>query len=86
MSGTTITRHAPLTLLVASSECLDRECEEYFTEAGDDDPGVERCSHIREQQVFVGCSVQLPDGDWAPVVDWPCTPAAPSDVDARGTR
>lgn len=76
MPETKTANHAALALLVGPLECLERECDEYVTEAGDDDPGVERCSHVRLQHVCVDCSTQLPDGDWDPVVDWPCTPAA----------
>lgn len=54
--------HEPVTVLVGTLECHDRECDEYFTEDGDADPGVERCSHIREEQA---CSCQRgPDGEY----------------------
>lgn len=54
--------HQPVTVWVGILECLDRECEEYFTEDGDVDPGVERCSHVREEVV---CSCQRQgDGEY----------------------
>lgn len=27
-------------------ECLERECEDYFDDAGSERPGIERCSHV----------------------------------------
>jgi hypothetical protein len=62
--------HTPITLLVGSEECFDRECEDYFTEDGEPDPGVERCSHIAEQTVCEQCSTERPDGEYEPVVPW----------------
>jgi hypothetical protein len=54
--------HQPVTVWVGTFECLDRECEEYFTDDGDSDPGVERCSHIREE---TACSCQRQnDGEY----------------------
>jgi hypothetical protein len=54
--------HEPVTVLVGTLECLDRECDEYFGDDGNEDPGVERCSHIREEQA---CSCQRgPDGEY----------------------
>lgn len=54
--------HEPVTVLVGTLECHDRECDEYFTEDGDEDPDVERCSHIREERA---CSCQRgPDGEY----------------------
>lgn len=50
--------HQPVVVLVGTYECLDRECEEYFTDDGDSNPGVEHCSHIREEVV---CSCQRQD-------------------------
>lgn len=55
--------HQPIPVWVAGIECLDRECEEYFNEDGDDDPTVEVCSHIRQE---TACSCQrLDDGEYA---------------------
>ncbi|MFF1499721.1 hypothetical protein ACFVZR_07555 [Streptomyces sp. NPDC058316] len=50
--------HQQVTVWVGTEECLDRECEEYFTDDGDVDPGVERCSHVREE---TACSCQRGD-------------------------
>lgn len=71
MTTDTATQHRPIVLLTGSEECLDRECEDYFTEDGEPDPGVERCSHIREQEVCEACSGQPnQDGYYGPVVPW----------------
>lgn len=65
--------HEPVTVWIGTYECLDRECEEYVTEDGDDDPGVERCSHIREE---LACSCQREgDGEYGSV---PCLAATAS--------
>ena len=50
--------HQQVTVWVGTTECLERECEEYFTDEGDTDPGVERCSHVREE---LACSCQRGD-------------------------
>lgn len=76
----TDTDHRPLILLVGGEDCLDRDCEEYVTENGDDDPGVERCSHIREEFACAGCSGPVnSDGNYEATVAWPCAhaPAQP---------
>lgn len=62
--------HEPITLIVGTLECLDRECDEYFTADGDDDPGVERCSHIREETVCAECSTERSEEFWDPTVAW----------------
>lgn len=78
---TTDTEHRPLILLVGSEDCLERECEDYFTEDGNDDPGVERCSHIRKETVCAACSDEPnADGYYEHTVPWagPHTKAAVS--------
>lgn len=63
-------QHQPITILAGPQECLDRECEEYATEDGDDDPGVDHCSHIAEEQICGQCSTEQPDGEYEPAVPW----------------
>jgi hypothetical protein len=63
-------KHEPLTVLSGCLECLERECEEYFTDEGDEIPGKDSCSHLREVEICGGCSVEVPDGDFVPVVAW----------------
>ncbi|MBD3004769.1 hypothetical protein [Streptomyces sp. 5-10] len=54
--------HQEVPVWTGPLDCLDRECDEYFTEAGDDDPAVKVCSHIREE---VSCSCRrLGDGEY----------------------
>lgn len=65
-------KHEAITLLSGTQECMDRECEEYSTPDGADDAGVERCSHIREEQVCRDCSVQNDDGTWGYTFPAPC--------------
>lgn len=65
--------HRPVILLVGGEDCLDRECDEYFTDDGEPDPGVERCSHITEEQVCEQCTGPQPPGgyyDNATTVPW----------------
>ncbi len=77
---TNTTPHHLLTLLVGGEECLDRECEDYFTDNGEPDPGVERCSHIRTETVCAGCSGEPnADGEYEHTVPWDeCTAKASS--------
>ncbi|MGW6741706.1 hypothetical protein ACWGDX_13425 [Streptomyces sp. NPDC055025] len=66
-------RHQPVTVWVGTHECLDRECDEYFTDDGDTDPGVEGCSHIREERA---CSCQRgDDGEYSSA---PCPAVVPA--------
>ena len=71
MTTETVTQHRPIVLLTGSEDCLDRECEDYFTEDGEPDPGVERCSHIREETVCAACSgTPDADGNYEHTVPW----------------
>ncbi|BBB01041.1 hypothetical protein RVR_8274 [Actinacidiphila reveromycinica] len=70
MTSSDTPTHHPITLLVGGQECLDRECEEYATEDGGNDPGVERCSHIREEIVCAQCSTMTREGYWENTVPW----------------
>jgi hypothetical protein len=48
--------HRPLTVTGGSLECLERECEDFFTEDGDEIPGMEACSHLSEMEICEACS------------------------------
>ena len=64
-------QHRPVTVDVAGLECLERECEEYFTEDGDEIPGKTTCSHVRQMEICEGCSDAPLKGDECPaVVAW----------------
>ncbi|MFE7111697.1 hypothetical protein ACFU98_29735 [Streptomyces sp. NPDC057575] len=55
--------HQQVMVWVGMAECLERACDDYFTEDGHTDPGIERCSHIREEQA---CSCQRQaDGEYS---------------------
>lgn len=65
--------HQPVTVWVGGLDCLERECDDYFDEDGEDIPGVDRCSHIREEQA---CSCQRQaDGEYS---SDPCTARIPT--------
>lgn len=56
------TEHQLVPVWVGPFWCLERDCEEFFTDDGDDIPGKDRCSHIREEQA---CSCQRnADGEY----------------------
>lgn len=42
-----------ITYLQGPEECLERECDEYFDEDGDERPGVEYCSHLKARLLSV---------------------------------
>lgn len=75
------TAHRPLALWVGSGECLERDCDDYADEDGEPDPGVERCSHIRDELVCGGCSIAGDDGEYETTVPWPCPLGALPDPD-----
>lgn len=63
--------HRRLVLLVGGQDCLDRDCEQYFTEEGEPDPTVELCSHIRTEAICAGCSGRPnADGEYEHTVPW----------------
>lgn len=65
-------KHQQVTVWVGTFECLERECDEYFTDGGDEIPDKERCSHIRDE---LACSCQRgADGDY----DGTCPLAEPA--------
>ncbi|MER7953881.1 hypothetical protein [Streptomyces sp. NPDC096030] len=73
--------HRQVPIWIGATECLERECDGYFDDDGDEIPGLEHCSHI---QPDTACSCQeQPDGDYS---DEPCplnVPAADPPRDAR---
>lgn len=42
-----------ITYLQGPEECLERECEEYFGDDGEERPGVEYCSHLKAKRLSV---------------------------------
>ncbi|WP_309049057.1 hypothetical protein [Streptomyces sp.] len=64
-------QHQPVTVDVAGLECLERECEEYFTDDGDEIPGKEACSHVKQLVVCGGCSDEpTASNEFPAVVAW----------------
>ncbi|MGP3684120.1 hypothetical protein ACTVZO_05300 [Streptomyces sp. IBSNAI002] len=65
--------HQPVTVWVGGLDCLERDCEEYFDDDGEDLPGLDRCSHIRVERA---CSCQRQDdGEYSTA---PCPALAPA--------
>ncbi|WP_329472675.1 hypothetical protein OIE75_29450 [Streptomyces sp. NBC_01723] len=55
--------HQAIPVWVGSLECLERECEDFFTDDGDEKFDVETCSHVREE---TACSCQaLGSGEYS---------------------
>ncbi|MFH8531571.1 hypothetical protein ACH4GE_24510 [Streptomyces tendae] len=79
-SRTDAPQHRPVTAEVADLECLERECEEFFTDDGDEIPGKDTCSHVREMEICEACSdAPVGDGDpHPPVVAWADCPQRPA--------
>lgn len=74
----TTTEHTPGIADVGSLECLERECEEFFDDEGDEIPGKTTCSHMREMEICLGCSPDPETSDLPPVVAWTDCPQRPT--------
>jgi len=75
-------QHRPVTVSVGVLECLERECDEYFTDDGDEIPGKETCSLIHDKEICEACS-EPPAGDadeYPAVVAWTDCPYASAAV------
>ncbi|MEU1433994.1 hypothetical protein ABZ438_07835 [Streptomyces sp. NPDC005786] len=71
--------HERITVQVAGLECLERECEEFFTDDGDEIPGKDTCSHFSEMDICAGCSEPPAWGEFVTVVAWAdCKQLAPA--------
>ncbi|HEY3478822.1 MAG TPA: hypothetical protein VGL02_07970 [Streptomyces sp.] len=70
--------HEPVEVWVGTGDCLERECEDYFTEDGDEIPSKERCSHIGVELICGGCSTRNADGYYEPTVPWAGPHPAPA--------
>ncbi|MFE1272097.1 hypothetical protein [Streptomyces sp. NPDC058758] len=66
-----MTEHQPVTLYSGPITCLERDCDEYFTDNGED-ANVDCCSHVTTEQACRECSTELPDETFDPAVPWPC--------------
>lgn len=74
--------HQPVTVWVGTFECIERECEEYFDDEGNDRPEVERCSHIGTEVICNACSVLVHGDYYEPTVPWPGPHTAPAPAPA----
>lgn len=63
-------QHRPVTVEVGGLECVERECEEFFTDDGDEIPGMDACSHMRQMEICEACSEPDTAEDYPPVVAW----------------
>lgn len=70
--------HGPVEVWVGTADCLERECDELFTDDGDEIPGKERCSHIGVELICGGCSTLTADGYYEPAAPWPGPHTAPT--------
>ena len=64
--------HQPITVWSGPSDCLERDCGEYWDDEGEDKPDIELCSHICEEQLCGACSTVNGEGYYGPSVEWPC--------------
>jgi len=75
--------HRPETVPGGSLECVERECDEFFTDDGDEIEGKTTCSHMTEMEICVGCTAAngKPE-DLPPAVPWADCPhrTAPASV------
>lgn len=65
-------QHRPVAADVADLECWERECEDFFTDDGDEIPGKTTCSHLRQMEICEACSEPQVGGldNYPPVVAW----------------
>ncbi|GAA1781126.1 MULTISPECIES: hypothetical protein [Actinomycetes] len=76
---TNTTTHQPTTVYAGPVDCIERECEEFWDDEGEDRPGVNLCSHIAAEQICAACSEPPKEegGYWQRTVAWPCKHVAP---------
>lgn len=61
----------PITLLAGPADCLDGECDEYWTEDGDAIE-IQHCSHVNEEQACEQHSVFTSSDYCTHAEPWPC--------------
>jgi len=63
-------QHQPVTADVAAMECWERECDDFFTDDGDEIPDKDTCTHMRQMEICEACSEPGAAEDYPPVVAW----------------
>jgi hypothetical protein len=62
--------HEPVVVYVGLYDHLDRDCDELYTDDGDEITGKAHCSHVIEQVICGGCSTLTAHGYYEPAVPW----------------
>jgi hypothetical protein len=63
--------HEPVIVFVGLYDHLDRDCDELYTDDGDEITDKAHCSHVTEQVICGGCSTRDNAGYYEPAVPWP---------------
>jgi hypothetical protein len=69
--------HEPVIVFVGLYDHLDRDCDELYTDGGDEITDKAHCSHVSQQVICGGCSV-LVHGYYEPAVPWSGPHTAPA--------
>jgi hypothetical protein len=65
----------PITLYAGPADCLDRDCDEYATEDGDE-RDIDHCSHVTPEQACEKHSKFADNEVCTHAEPWPCQHAA----------
>jgi hypothetical protein len=63
-------KHERIIVFVGLYDHLDRDCDELYTDTGDEITGKAHCSHVAEQVICGGCSKRDAAGYYEPAVAW----------------
>ncbi|MEU7416735.1 hypothetical protein [Streptomyces antibioticus] len=82
--------HQPETVQVGGLACVERECDDYVTDDGNEVPNLDTCTHLREMEICPACTAAngRPE-DLPSVVAWtdcPHNTTAPAAVAAGATQ